>query len=182
MFKEENPIIKVGVSKFSPLRPQHVLLSLQMPSNVCTCVYYENYFMALSALHMVMPSVPSYCKDFMASCFVSPADDSCWFGHCNHKDTCGSQIQYPLVSDDIVSGKEVKWMKCEELSGRVAKREVKGTVKNLHDYITSMSPKFFRHCYIKRMQAQQYEADKEYAILPMSQTAVVQMDFAENYT
>lgn len=32
------------------------------------------------------------------------------------------------------------------------------------------------------MQAKQYEEDKKKAALPMSQTAVVQMDFSENYT
>jgi len=57
IFKEENPGIKVGVSKFASLRPQHILLSSQMPSNVCTCVYHENFVMALSALHAAVPSV-----------------------------------------------------------------------------------------------------------------------------
>lgn len=70
--KKKNPEIKLGASKFASLRPQHVLLSSQMPSNVCTCVYHENYMMAVSALHAVVPSVPSYSKDFAASCFVNP--------------------------------------------------------------------------------------------------------------
>jgi len=73
-------------------------------------------------------------------------------------------------------------MKWEEQNGRLVKNEVKGTVKNLYDYVVSMSQKFFRHCYIKRMQAKQYEEDKKNATLVTSHTAVVQMDFSENYT
>jgi len=124
MFKEENPEIKLGVSKFASLRPQHILLSSQMPSNVCTCVYHENFMMALSALHAVVPSVPSYDKDFAASCFVNPEVDSCWFGHWDHENTCGFQVKYPLPDDD--AEKNIKWMKWEEQNGRLIKNEIKG--------------------------------------------------------
>ena len=54
-FKEENPGIKVGLSKFTSLHPQHILLSSQMPSNVSTCVYHECFVTALSALHAAVP-------------------------------------------------------------------------------------------------------------------------------
>jgi len=59
--------------------------------------------------------------------------------------------------------------------------EVKGTMKTLYDHVSSMSQRFFYHCYITRMQAKQYE-DKKKTAFPMSQTAVVQMDFSKNYT
>jgi len=43
-------------------------------------------------------------------------------------------------------------------------------------------PKFLQHCFIKKKQAQGYEADKDLASQPPSSTAVLQIDFAENYT
>lgn len=44
MFKESNPNIKIGQSKFSELRPKHVLLSSQLPRNVCLCKYHELHY------------------------------------------------------------------------------------------------------------------------------------------
>ena len=35
MFREINPHVKIGKSKFAELKPQHVLLSIQLPRNVC---------------------------------------------------------------------------------------------------------------------------------------------------
>jgi len=64
----------------------------------------------------------------------------------------------------------------------LVKNEITGTVKNLYDHVVLMSQKFFRHCYIKRMQAKQYEENKKNAALLTSHTAVVQIDFSENYT
>ena len=37
MFKQENPDKKIGKSKFVRLQPGHVLLSSQLPRNVCVC-------------------------------------------------------------------------------------------------------------------------------------------------
>ena len=45
-----------------------------------------------------------------------------------------------------------------------------------------MAPKFMQHSYIKRQQAKKYEEDKELASTISSTVAVLQMDFAENYT
>ena len=34
-FKESNPDVKIGVSKFAEIRPTNVLLSSETPSNIC---------------------------------------------------------------------------------------------------------------------------------------------------
>ena len=44
VFKDENPGIKIRLTKFSTLRPLNVLLSSQAPSNVCTCIYHQKMF------------------------------------------------------------------------------------------------------------------------------------------
>ena len=37
----ENENIKVSRSKFASLRPLHVLLSRQVPANLCICIYQQ---------------------------------------------------------------------------------------------------------------------------------------------
>ena len=41
-FKEEHPIIKVGLSKFCELRPPYIKLFDHLPHQVCLCSYHEN--------------------------------------------------------------------------------------------------------------------------------------------
>jgi hypothetical protein len=177
VFKDENPNVKIGLTKFSTLRPPNVLLSSQTPSNVCTCVYHQNMFLALDAIHSHVPGIPVYSTDFSASCVLNPESDLCWFGNCSH-DGCGFEEKYPLP--DTVKNLPAKWMKWQEANGRLAKLENTGRVQDLYDHICSMS-KFLAHCHIKRLQSKQYELDKELASLQDSDIAVLQMDFAENY-
>ena len=39
LFKDKYPNVKIGISKFASLRPSQVLLSSQVPSNVCTYMH-----------------------------------------------------------------------------------------------------------------------------------------------
>ena len=179
IFKEENPDMKIGLSKFAELRPPNVLLSSQTPSNVCTCIYHENMILALSAINSHVAEIPSYSKDFSASCLVDPDNDKCWFGKCNH-DGCGFEARYALPS--TVEGKKATWVQWQEHGGRISKLEMNGTVKDLYDHISFMSIKFLHHCRIKRQQAKSYQSDKALASDKDSKIAVLQMDFAENYS
>ena len=179
VFKVENPNVKIGLTKFRKLRPPNVLLSSQTPSNVCTCVYHQNMFLALDAINIHVPDIPSYSTDFPASCLLDPGSDLCWFGNCSH-DSCGFEAIYPLP--DTVKNFPAKWMTWQEANGRLSKLENIGTVQDLYDHICSMTTKFLPHCHIKRLQAKQYELDKELASTQDSKIAVLQMDFAENYT
>eukprot|EP00112_Aurelia_sp_Birch-Aquarium-sp1_P023526 Seg7039.2 transcript_id=Seg7039.2/GoldUCD/mRNA.D3Y31 product="hypothetical protein" protein_id=Seg7039.2/GoldUCD/D3Y31 len=179
IFKEENPELKIGLSKFAELRPPNALLSSQTPANVCTCIYHENMILALSAINSHVAEIPPYSKDFSASCLVDPDNDFCWFGKCSH-DGCGFEARYTLPS--AVEGEEAKWMQWQEHGGRIAKLEMSGNVKDLYDHISLMSPKFLHHCHIKRQQAKSYQSDKELASNKDSKIAVLQMDFAENYS
>ena len=179
IFKIENPNIKVGLSKFAELRLPNVLLSPQTPSNVCTCIYHQNMFLALDAIHSRIPDIPSYTTEFSASCLLEPEGDFCWFGKCIHK-YCGFAAKYSLP--DTVKDSRTTWMRWQENNGRMAKVQETGTVEYLYEYIRSMSPKFLQHSHIKRLQAKQYEEDKKLASTINSKVAVLQMDFAENYT
>ena len=50
-FKEENPSLKVGLTRFCELRPAHVKLFDQIPHQVCVCSYHENVRLLLAALN-----------------------------------------------------------------------------------------------------------------------------------
>ena len=122
----------------------------------------------------------SYLLDrYPASCLRDPEGDSCWFGECCHNDS-GFAAVYSLP--DEVKEVDAKWFGWQKVNGRLSKLEEKGSFHDLYDYISSIAPKFIKHCRIKRLQAQQYELDKQLAAEEGSKTAILQMDFAENYS
>ena len=43
-FKEFNPDVKIGVSKFAEIRPPNVLFSSETPSNVCQLIHLPSEF------------------------------------------------------------------------------------------------------------------------------------------
>ena len=43
-FKESNPAVKIGVSKFAEIRPPNVLFSSEPPSNVCQLIHLPSEF------------------------------------------------------------------------------------------------------------------------------------------
>ena len=76
-----------------------------------------------------------------------------------------------------------QWKKWQVVSGRLINKEVSGTLHELYNYVSSSSVKFLEHCFIvKGQQSASYKEDKKMASSPTSDFAVLQMDFAENYT
>ena len=128
-FLEENTDVRIGLSKFSELRPPHVLLNSQIPMNVCVCVYHENFIQAVDALHKVFPSIPPYSKNFPGTCLISPTDPKCWFSTCDNVN-CGFQYKYPLPDDnEDLKNTAVKWLKWQDTNVRLQKIEESGTVE-----------------------------------------------------
>ena len=110
-------------------------------------------------------------------CLVS-SDEKCWYSNCDN-DTCSFDSTYekPQNSDD-----PAKWMKWEEANSRIIKNKKSGSVGSLYNYLSSILPDFFIHTFVKRKQARSYEDDKSDATMKNSNTAMLQVDFAENYT
>ena len=84
-FKEENPEVDIGKSKFSSLRPKWVLRSFDMPRNVCECKYHQNIIVLCEALHCLYPdTVPFYSEDvFVAKCKCNLEAESCMSDNCD---------------------------------------------------------------------------------------------------
>ena len=60
IFKESNPDVKLGISKFAEIRPPNVLLRSETPSNVCQfwCIYRQNFILALISIHQYITEIP----------------------------------------------------------------------------------------------------------------------------
>ena len=177
-FLKENPEIHIGLTKFSMLRPVQVRYSSETPANVCTCIYHQNVILALEAMHGCDPTFPVYDNTFSETCILSPEKEECWYGKCSHE-SCGFEFVYscPENTEDKVS-----WRKWEEINGRIIKNVKSGQVQDLYEYLTKIVPPFLIHCFVKRKQAESYENDKSEAIEEKSETMMLQVDFAENFT
>lgn len=55
VFKEENPDVILGKSKFAALRPREVFIKSETPHNVCLCKYHENTQLMLNSVHKHIP-------------------------------------------------------------------------------------------------------------------------------
>ena len=73
---------------------------------------------------------------------------------------------YSLPNEPHLTEFPAKWNKWQDIEGRLVKHEESGSVANLHSSIESIALKFF---FVKSAN-------------PDSDTAVLQMDFAENLT
>ena len=78
----EYPNADVGKSKFASLRPEHVLLSSQIPRNVFGCQKYENISLILLALHNLDKNVPLNSHALPESTVCSDNCDKCWNNLC----------------------------------------------------------------------------------------------------
>ena len=93
-FKDQNPGIKIGLSKFIELRPKHVVLPGGSGTHtVCVCVYHQNPKLMIAGSHIcsspefrkiVDPSWTSEVKvqHLLARLVCNPAKEACWFGEC----------------------------------------------------------------------------------------------------
>ena len=180
VLKDKYPNAKIGISKFASVQPSEVLLSSQVFSNVCTCIYHQNMILSLDAIHNYFPTIPTYNKEFSATCITSPEEESCWFSKCKHE-FCGFQDIYPKPDNANLLQKAVKWFKWEFKNGCISKLEQTGTLGSLYNYTASAMSKFLKHGFINKKQTESYQLDKEEAQSFDFNTMMLQMDFAENY-
>ena len=77
-------------------------------------------------IHKHVQETPLYSKTFAEVCFLS-ADEACWYGNCDH-DNCALSSTYAKPEN---SSPPAKWMKWEEVNGRIIKNQKSGTVGSL---------------------------------------------------
>ena len=80
IFVKENPTVNIGFSKFCFLRPTNVMLSSEMPSNVCLCSYHENIKLLCLCLSNEVPQFPVSSGSFVDNFVCNSESEGCMFG------------------------------------------------------------------------------------------------------
>ena len=77
-----------------------MLLTSQLPRNVCVCKYHENFINAVNALHRVKSAIPKYDESFPLNIVCDMASDECWFNKCSTCMNGNFKKRYPLLEDE----------------------------------------------------------------------------------
>ena len=78
-----------------------MLLTSQLPRNVCVCKYHENFINAANALHKVKSTIPKYDESFTLNIVCDMATDECWFNKCStYMNGNLFKKRYPLLEDE----------------------------------------------------------------------------------
>ena len=181
-FCNDNPNLIIGKSKFSELRPKHVLLSSQTPTNACLCRYHENINLLLQGLHGKLPDVfPLKTTDLIVNSVCNPDSEICMFGSC---DKCGNLLGFERgigskFNNDDDEPIETKWYSWDSIDGKQQKVLKEGLIDECMDVLRAQLPKFLQHDFIKKKQSSVFQSLKSSVDM---QTGLLQMDFSENYT
>ncbi|KAI6651096.1 hypothetical protein LOD99_5673 [Oopsacas minuta] len=160
-------------SKFAALRPPHVLLTSELPINVCVCRYHENFILLWDALDKFNVRFPLYHHELASSLICAECSDNCWYNKCEiYKDGVLFKEKYPptldLDSDQetYLDGKlkeenfirRFQWEKIVGLNGkeRMEKIHKTGLPSELYISLFEMLPTVNWHHFIKGKQAAHY--------------------------
>jgi hypothetical protein len=185
LFAEENPNI-CKISKFASLRPKNVLLSSDTPQNVCGCVYHTNIILLLECLNRKYSHIfPKYERQaFLSKCRCNIESEACMSDACE-------RCQDGKVFDTNFTSKLNNEQKAENLTyyqwqqdddGHISKLEKKDTADKIVQVLRTKLAQFTWHCFIKRVQEISYHSDKKLAQMESSETALIQVDYSENYS
>ena len=180
LFSQENSDIKNGKSKFASMRPKHVLPMSDLPQNVCLCQTHENMNLLLQACNEANIDLPRSSSDLVKQVVCDERSVACML-KCNC-DTCGDgKILQDIISalDDEVLGEVLTWYQWQTAEGRVTKILQEGTVLDLVHSVYAQLQHFLGHTFIKRKQSAFFE---EVCHMGSADSAVIQVDFSENYS
>ena len=108
--------------------------------------------------------------------FLFTANEACWYGNCDNDESSFSSNYAKPENKDTPA----KWMKWEEVNGRIIKNQKSSTVGYLYSYLRTILPDFFLDSFVKRTQAKSYEKDKQEALMKNSIAVMMQVYFVEN--
>jgi hypothetical protein len=168
-------ITKIGLTSFALLRPSHCIFAGRSGTHtVCVCIHHQNPNLMLKALNK-----PKLALSNMMSLAVCSLDDrKCMFHECQH---CPGIEKIEMKVRELVSNitnNEIsfkQWIMTDRCS-------LVTIVKNLDEFIEELTSNLFNltiHHYVSKCQADFLATLKE-NLKP--EEAILQMDFAENYT
>ena len=99
-FKQKYPQEKIGKSSFAALRPPDVLLTSELPRNICVCKHHENLILLLECLYKFDERFPQYNSSIPLTWVCSEESAEYLFNHCEDcKDGKLFQRTYPFPQD-----------------------------------------------------------------------------------
>lgn len=175
LFKQEYPDVPIKKSKFYNLRPAHVLLSTEMPHNVCVCKYHANINFLTEALHKLVKSFPPDHATLIHHLTCSDENENCMTGAC--KNCCNKTPDSFIENADDLK-LNVTWNQWKDEEGRQELVVINGTVQDAVILLKNQLEYFKVHSYVKRVQSLAFLEAKSKM---KENELVIQIDFAENY-
>ncbi|XP_063967818.1 uncharacterized protein LOC135157146 isoform X2 [Lytechinus pictus] len=188
-FKSANPDVKIGISSFKMLRPQHVKLMSTRKMAACLCEYCTNLELKLSVLNKINKAEPiknMYELNKLTLC-KRPTDvkydaPKCYRRECSE---CGVQLlKNHLQPLEAMLEKTLEWTRWEMVQSSTGDKRMqlvtkKGTVGELVEEILKEAHPHARHLHNWWWQHHQYmKLTKD----PPPESVVAVLDFAENYS
>lgn len=171
LFVDENPGTQIGKSSFYDLRPKHVLLSSEMPHNVCVCKYHANMDFLLSSIcNQVGPF--NFPKTSEALLFCDITDEACMSGKCSQ---CMNDPKILIPEREFDYNKPVNYKQWTDKEGYPKVVDHKDTLGGALTKLQEDLPTFRTHFYVKRTQAKCFEEAKSSI---KEDEFVLQIDFA----
>ncbi|CAF4418523.1 unnamed protein product [Rotaria magnacalcarata] len=178
LFKHEykdNEDIKIGYTKFCYLKPKWIKLSIK--KNICLCHFHENFRLLLVTFSTVIQeSIKS--NSLIEKIVCSRENSSCMYGNCLLCRTKVPSTEIPTLYSGIDLDEEVNWMKWANVNGKIDIHRLSGSVGDLLIEMDHQWSKFIMHSYITHAQFEHIRNLKQSLA---SDSALVHMDFAENY-
>ena len=179
LFREQNPEMDIGKSKFYELRPKWVIP--HPPSDSCICVYCENLNLMLSALNNFIQNkncnVSNLESKIMSSIFCSQDNKLCLLGECE-KCPIGESIGLEMISlseEDLYE---------EIIYGIWEKSDLLNKISTIEDFLTKLRENILivsTHKQIKEIQRLFIKEAKVFAHKNQFRL-VIHVDFAENWS
>lgn len=176
-FKKSNPDQNISKSKFYNLRPQNILPVNNMPHNVCVCKSHANFTFLIEAISKSQTCFPKTHAELLERMCCDTNSAKCMFSECNE---CVSDVR-SLIGDDCDYQKQLKWKEWTTIESKPTPVENCTTLHNMVIQLNSQLQGFKAHSFIKRTQSAYFATCKR-SLIHSPNEAVMQIDFAENYT
>ncbi|XP_045024477.1 uncharacterized protein LOC116922580 isoform X1 [Daphnia magna] len=172
LFQQDNPNVKIGLSKFCFLRPKWCVTADSSGShNVCVCIKHQNPKLMLAGADIGVDY-----KSLLELLVCSLDNESCMFGECSRCPSSDVLKEFLFEKlDDYESVTYSEWTTVD----RTTLIKVQQSVEDFVLKLVSLLLKLRTHHFLSKVQAAHYKSLKEQL---GNSDCLVTLDFAENYT
>ena len=170
---KSNGIVKVGLTSFALLRPQHCFVAGKSGTHtVCVCIDHQDPYLMVKSLKNEFKS-----KDLMALAVCSTENKPCMFHECEkcpRKEKIEKKLN-ELLGDSANEITYKQWLKTDRCS-------LETIVKSPDEFLEELTDKLYnliKHHYVSKSQACFLKELKENM---KPNECIMQMDFAENFS